>query len=211
MPRTWPEASASGSSGKGSHPKKSFFYGILPKGGGGLSRPGFLREIEKTKTNKLPENTILATLDVKALFTNIKHEEGLESMKKRLEEQTNPAVKPDFILRLMEILLKHNIFSFHGESYIQNIGAPMGSSPVPEYADMFMDDRIDKKIENEARKYNKLGQDALRLLKRFLDDILLIFCGTSKKLQKLLSTVHITSQLRTLLWFLRRATCTTRV
>ena len=66
----------------------------------------------------------------------------------------------------------------------------MGSSPVAEYADMFMDERIDKKIENEARKYNKLGQDALSLLKRFLDDILLIFCGTSKELHKLLEDIN---------------------
>ena len=94
-------------------------------------------------------------MDVKALFTNILHEDGLESLKEELDKQTNPEVPNEYILKLMEILLRHNIFTFHGESYKQDIGAPMGSAPVPDYANTFMANRIDPKIEQLSEKYNE--------------------------------------------------------
>ena len=47
----------------------------------------------------------------------------------------------------MEILLNYNVFSFNNQLYFQKIGAPMGSAPVPYYANIFMDKRIDKKLK----------------------------------------------------------------
>ena len=90
----------------------------------------------------------------------------------------------------MEILLKHNVFTFQDEHYIQDIGAPMGSSPVPDYANIFMDRNIDREIEKLSEKYNTDGSTALKLLKRFLDDIFMIFCGSTKDLHRFFSEIN---------------------
>ena len=49
---------------------------------------------------------------------------------------------------------------------------------------------IDIEIDKLARKYNQNGEEALKLLKRFLDDIFLIFCGSTKNLHTLLEDIN---------------------
>ena len=151
--------------------------------------PDFLRAIEQTKEKKLPKNAILASFDVKALYTNIKHEEGLQSLKNRLRRQLKPEIEPDYIVRMMEVLLKQNIFSFEGSYYRQLIGAQMGGAPAPSYANIFVAENIDGEIEKQAIKYNS-SVEALQLMKRFLDDIFALFCGSTKDLHKLLDDMN---------------------
>ena len=51
----------------------------------------------------------------------------------------------------MEIILRHNIFTFHDSYWKQEVGAAIGSKPVPSYAIMFMAP-IDKQIKAVAKK-----------------------------------------------------------
>ena len=137
--------------------------------------PHFLRIIEETnRKSKLSDNSMLVTIDVKALFTNILHEDGLKSLNEELESRKQE-VPTEFLLQLMEILLKHNIFIFDEHHYKQDIGSAMGSPPVPSYANIFMARQIDPQIQS-------LGKSSIKLLKRYLDDLFLIFQGTSKEL-----------------------------
>lgn len=141
--------------------------------------PDFLRIIRKiNKGPKLSDRTILVTWDVKALFTNIPHEEGLVYMQRELEKRENPEVPSEYITKVMEIILNNNIFMFHDAYWKQNVGAAMGSRPIPPYANIFMS-QIDEKIKNLA------PEDALKMLKRFLDDFFLIFIGSTQKLHEL--------------------------
>ena len=80
-------------------------------------------------------------------------------------------------MKLMEIILRHNIFSFHDSLWKQEVCAAMGSKPIPSYANIFMARTIDDAIKNLAAKYSKDGKDALQLMKIFLDDFFLIFRG----------------------------------
>ena len=48
------------------------------------------------------------TIDVSGLYTNIEQEEGLEAVKEALEEDNNPEVPADFILQLLDLVLKRN-------------------------------------------------------------------------------------------------------
>ena len=146
--------------------------------------PDFLRELEKV--SDLDDNTILASIDVKALFTNIPAAEALESLETKLNERTNKEVPTEFIKELMKLILENNLFSFHDAIFRQEIGAAMGSNAVPSYADMYMGDKIDTKIEELAT----LHAGNLRLLKRFLDDLFLIFKGTSKQLHNLFEQIN---------------------
>ena len=72
--------------------------------------PDFLREIEALNENQnLPANTVLVTIDVSALYTNIPQNEGLEAAKEALENMDDTAFN-DFIFKILEIVLKYNIF-----------------------------------------------------------------------------------------------------
>ena len=142
----------------------------------------FLRNIDKlNEANKFKANTILASIDVTALYTNIPQKEGLESLSEALNERTDKTIPSEFLVKLMEIVLKNNFFSFHDGIYRQDIGGAMGSNPMPSYADNFMARKIDKKIEQEEN---------LKFLKRFLDDLFLIFEGTTKELHQLLDRIN---------------------
>ena len=59
--------------------------------------PDFLRIIDKINRGpKLNPNTILLTLDVISLFTNILHNEGLTTLKEALDKRENPKVPTHF-------------------------------------------------------------------------------------------------------------------
>ena len=109
--------------------------------------PDFLRTINQiNKGPKLNERTLLVTVDVIGLFTNIVHKEGLQCLKESLETRHNPRVPTKFLLQLMQLILTNNIFVFHDALWKQNIGATMGSRPIPSYANNFMA-KLDKIIK----------------------------------------------------------------
>lgn len=148
--------------------------------------PHFLRIIDRiNKGEKLHPKTMAVTADVTSLFTNINHKEGLSSLQKTLQKRNNPKIPTSFLMELMEIVLSENIFEFHNQLYRQEIGAAMGSRPIPSYANIFMAE-IDEQIQSLASKYNLNETEALRLLKRFLDDYFILFVGSTKNYTNLL-------------------------
>ena len=78
----------------------------------------------------LPKNAILVTLDVSSLYTNIPQDEGLDCIRECLNERINPEVPTNLIVKMMEIVLKHNIFELNQELFIQLIGTAMGCCPA---------------------------------------------------------------------------------
>ena len=89
----------------------------------------------------------------------------------------------------MDIVLKHNIFEFHDGQWKQEIGAVMGSRPVPPYANMLMA-KMDHLIKETAKKYMTDESEGLKVLKRFLDDYFLLFIGTTKNLHILFEEIN---------------------
>ena len=153
--------------------------------------PDFLRYVEGINRGPvLGDNNILVTWDVEGLYNNILHEEGLQSLEEGLNERVNPDIPTDFLVKLMEIILKNNIFNFHEELYRQEIGCAMGSKPAPSYADIFMSRKIDNKIISLAHQFGENNISSLKIFKRFLDDIFSIFQGTSKDLHKLFDEMN---------------------
>ena len=90
----------------------------------------------------LPENAILVTADVTSLYTNIPHEEGIESVLHyvKLHANTLPpdAPNPDTIGILLETILKNNNRSFMDKHFLQLVGTAMGTKAAPPYANLFM-------------------------------------------------------------------------
>ena len=152
--------------------------------------PDFLRQIEMlNKKTKLPENSILFTIDVVGLYTNILQQEGLQCLSEALNEKVCPQVPGGYITRLMEILLKYNIFEFDRVLYQQIIGTAMGSRPAPTYANIFMARKMDNKIIELITQYSDSNIN-ISFMKRFLDDIFSVFIGSSSNLHKFIEDLN---------------------
>ena len=153
--------------------------------------PDFLRYVQSINEGPgLGDNHILVTWDVEGLYSNILHEEGLQSLGEGLDERVNPQIPTGYLLRLMEIILRNNLFSFHDGIYRQEIGCAMGTKPAPSYADIFMARKIDNLITSLAKKFGTNNSSPLKIFKRFLDDIFSIFQGTSKDLHALFDEMN---------------------
>ena len=99
------------------------------------------------------------TLDVKSLFTNIAHKEGIKYTREALTERQDKNVPTEFIIRILDFILKNNIFNFDNQFFSQQIGATMGSKPAPSYANIFMAQRIDNK---RGPITNQIHEEVLR-------------------------------------------------
>ena len=122
-------------------------------------------------------------MDATSLFTNITHTEGIDCLRDQLNERTNPKVKTEFLIKLMEIILYNNVFEFHETFWKQLVGAAMGSKPILPYANIFMA-KIDKLIRSlDIAK-------AIALFKRFLDDLFLLYAGSTKGLRSLFEKIN---------------------
>ena len=98
------------------------------------------------KKNIIKEGDILVSIDVSGLYTNIPQSEGLDAVHDALEEREDKSIPSSYLVNLLELVLKNNIFEFDEELFIQLIGTAMGTRPAPSYANIFMARNIDKNI-----------------------------------------------------------------
>jgi len=127
--------------------------------------------IKKLRTlGPLPPQSYLVTLDVTSLYTNIPNKEGLEAAARLLSKyrpEANLKPKNTSIIKLLEMVLSMNNFTFNGDHYIQVGGTAMGTKAAPGFANCFMGD-----FEEQFVYPYKL--QPLKYL-RFLDDCFLIW------------------------------------
>ena len=87
---------------------------------------------------KLPENSILFSLDVVSLYTNIPTEMGLDWIDNFLKDHRPEGTKPSnrMLVKLLEFVLTCNDFEFNGEFYLQKFGTAIGTKVAPSYANL---------------------------------------------------------------------------
>lgn len=125
----------------------------------------FLREISKLE---VPEDSFLVTMDVSALYTNIPHMDGIESLVKMYNMHRSEDLPDGSVLAtLSRLVLELNGFEFDGNFFLQTTGTAMGTRMAPNYANIFMG--------NLESKF--LSDCALRPMfyKRYIDDIFIIW------------------------------------
>ena len=83
-------------------------------------------------------DSLLDTIDVNSLHTNIPHSDGVEACRSLLTMNTIDQTLINGIPSLVEFTLKHNFFVFDGERYLQIKGTAMGTKMAPTYANIFM-------------------------------------------------------------------------
>ena len=112
----------------------------------------------------------LVTCDVKSLYTNIPHDEGMESCLAALDRHYGkniPLPLPD-LQHMFNFILKSNYLTFNDKFYLQTHGTAMGSSFAPEYANIFLG-YLEKMLLEQAP-----NNHTPTLWIRFIDDILFI-------------------------------------
>lgn len=127
--------------------------------------PSYIKDtndfLEKVTTHTVTEDSLLFTMDVESLFTNIETSMGLEAIRECFFE--NPDHLDDSILELLQINLERNDFIFDSKWFLQTKGMAMGKRFSPAYANIYM-----AKWEKECfQKSNQLPEAYYR----YLDDI----------------------------------------
>ena len=121
---------------------------------------------------------------------NIPQEEGVQCVENVLASRPNQEVPSGFIARLLELVLKHNIFEIDNELYQQQVGTAMGCKPAPSYANIHLAQKIDQQIIEIAKILSDCDEIPIKLLKRFLDDIFMIFTGSVRALHMLFEEIN---------------------
>ena len=115
----------------------------------------------------LPPGTLVVTLDVSSLYTNIPHEDGIKTCEEFLNQRELLVPTTADLCHLVRLLLTMNCFLLKENHYLQVHGTAMGTHMVPSYAILFMG-----KLEPEFL----LAQDLKpQVWWRFIDDIFTIW------------------------------------
>ena len=132
---------------------------------------------------ELPKNSILVTMDVRSLYTNIKHEDGISALKKSLDRRVNKEPPTEVITTLITHILTLNNFTFNGKNYLQMKGCAMGTVCAPSYATIYMGEFEETFIYPEIKDYCKFYA-------RYMDDIFFIYTGGEEKLHDFLTNLN---------------------
>ena len=126
--------------------------------------------INKIKDLNISANTYLVTGDITSLYTNI------------LNRYPEPNRPDNYILKILELILKNNDLEFNGEVLLQTCGCPMEKIIGPAAANIYLID-FDEAAVNGFRIKPEI-------FFRFLDDVFLFWNGTLQDLKEYENFLH---------------------
>jgi len=145
-----------------------------------IRHPSYIKDtydfVSKIRNQEIPQNALLVTGDVSALYTNMRIDRTLQVTKNALSRFPDIQRPDHHIMQLLEITLKNNDFTFNGNFYLQICGTAMGKSYAPGLADLYLEELDEKAMHGFRIKP--------LLYFRFLDDIHFVWTGTVADLQQ---------------------------
>jgi hypothetical protein len=137
-----------------------------------------------TSFGPIPPGSLLVTLDVTSLYTNIPHLEGKWAVAKQLAAKRPVSTTPSnqSLIQLLQLVLTKNNFQFSNQHYLQTSGTAMGTRVAPSYANLFMADF------EETHVFTYQSQPLL--YGRFIDDIFLIWTHTREELDNFITFLN---------------------
>jgi Reverse transcriptase (RNA-dependent DNA polymerase) len=128
-------------------------------------------------------STLIITADIKSLYTRIPTIEGPSLVAKMA---SNNKLSTIAIETLLSLVLKNNVFSFNNNFYRQKNGTAMGTVMAPSYANCF----LKAKEELGLKTWLTPSHPNVKLFKRYIDDILVIFNNYDNKLPQFLNDMR---------------------
>ena len=99
----------------------------------------FLRHIDNiNRSNIITPDTLLVTMDVSSLYTNIPHKDGTDACRHYLDTRQEKKPSTSFLCNLITLILTLNNFVFNSINFLQIQGTAMGTCMAPNYANLFM-------------------------------------------------------------------------
>ena len=122
-------------------------------------------------------------MDITSLYTVIPNDEGLRALKHFFDQRTVKEPSSVTLLRLAELVLTLNCFSFGGNYYKQTNGVAMGTKMGPSYANLFAGF-----IEHQFfSQYHGPKPD---LYGRYIDDCIGATSSTKEELTQFITAVN---------------------
>lgn len=118
--------------------------------------------VNRTKDVEIAENEMQVSFDVESLFPNIPIDATLKFLRKWLKQNNIETRRIDEYVKLTELCMKENWFSFNGKYYRQEFGCCMGSPLSPFLANLFM-----SYFETELKNNGNFP----RIWYRYVDDV----------------------------------------
>jgi len=143
-----------------------------------IRHPSYLKDtydfINKIRNTEVRETDLLISADVESLYTNMRIDLILSSVREIFRLYPDPARPDEGIIRLLELTLNNNDFEFDGKFYLQICGIAMGRKYAPSAANIYLRE-FDRRAMNGYHIRPKLYS-------RFLDDIFGVWPGTREEL-----------------------------
>ena len=132
--------------------------------------------ISKIRGKNIPQDAILFTADVASLYTNMDLNRTMAVVRQQLSRNPVQGRPDEYLLELLNIIIKNNDFEFNGQLYLQQKGVSMGRSFCPALANLYLLDFDHQAINNfKIRPIFYF---------RYLDDVWGVFPGTINDLQE---------------------------
>ncbi|XP_070533837.1 uncharacterized protein [Ptychodera flava] len=135
----------------------------------------------------LPDNLLIITMDVRSLYTNIPHSDGLTALNDALQHHSvYNKIEIEIILQLVLYILSNNHFSFLDRHFRQVQGTAMGIPFAVKYANIFMA-WFRKTFLLKLPLYDPLWH------KRFVDDLIELWYRSRETIEQfiqIVNTVH---------------------
>ena len=144
----------------------------------------FLNKIDIiNQKNIIGPDTLLCTMDVSALYTNIPHSDGTEACRHYLNTRRDQTTPTSFLCTLIQLILTLNNFVFQDQHFLQTQGTAMGTSMAPSYACLFMG-------MFETNFLNSCKNKPIIWL-RYIDDIFILWNKGREKLKEFITAANI--------------------
>ncbi|CAC5402835.1 unnamed protein product [Mytilus coruscus] len=82
----------------------------------------------------LPDNAIMFCLDVTKLYPSVPRKEAREACKTASENRSDISISTEDVLKMMDLVIENNNFSFNGKHFLQTEGTAIGSHLGMNYA-----------------------------------------------------------------------------
>ena len=123
------------------------------------------------------------TMDITSLYTVIPNSEGLQALKNLFDQRTVKEPSSETLLRLAELVLTLNCFSFAGNYYKQINGVAMGTRMGPSYANLFVG-----YVKHQF--FNPYNGPKPELYGRYIDDCIGAISSSRAELDQFITSVN---------------------